>query len=69
MSDVEGVPVVRHELSFWRSIEKTHAGFARDEPVARSAGPDLPVPPVLARGVVDGWPYDGNLSGMPRTTR
>ncbi|WP_377273735.1 phosphotransferase family protein [Peterkaempfera sp. SMS 1(5)a] len=33
------------------------ADFAKDELAARLAGPDLPVPPVPARGVVDGWHY------------
>ncbi|MET7494002.1 phosphotransferase [Streptomyces sp900116325] len=31
--------------------------FAKDEVAARFAGPHLPVPPVLARGVVDAWQY------------
>ncbi|MFJ7782973.1 hypothetical protein ACIQY8_09790 [Streptomyces albidoflavus] len=29
--------------------------FAKDEVVARLAGPGLPVPPVLARGEAEGW--------------
>lgn len=33
------------------------ADFAKDEVAARLAGPNLPVPPVLARGVVDGWHF------------
>ncbi|MEU2648371.1 aminoglycoside phosphotransferase family protein [Streptomyces albidoflavus] len=31
--------------------------FAKDEVVARLAGPGLPVPPVLARGEAEGWAY------------
>ncbi|MGC5008758.1 phosphotransferase family protein [Streptomyces sp. DT203] len=31
--------------------------FAKDEIAARFAGPHLPVPPVLARGMVDNWQY------------
>ncbi|MET8404363.1 aminoglycoside phosphotransferase family protein [Streptomyces sp900116325] len=31
--------------------------FAKDEIAARFAGPNLPVPPVLARGMVDAWQY------------
>ncbi|MGW1735833.1 hypothetical protein [Streptomyces sp. NPDC001999] len=31
--------------------------FAKDEVAARFARPDLPVPPVLARGMVDTWQY------------
>ncbi|MCX5318065.1 hypothetical protein [Streptomyces sp. NBC_00154] len=31
--------------------------FAKDELAARFAGPNLPVPPVLARGMVDAWQY------------
>ncbi|WP_329157470.1 phosphotransferase [Streptomyces sp. NBC_01717] len=31
--------------------------FAKDEIAARFAGPHLPVPPVLARGVVDNWHF------------
>ncbi|MFE2746150.1 phosphotransferase family protein [Streptomyces scopuliridis] len=31
--------------------------FAKDELVAGFAGPGLPVPPVLVRGVVDSWHY------------
>jgi hygromycin-B 4-O-kinase len=31
--------------------------FAKDERAARYAGPDLPVPPILARGAVDAWYY------------
>ncbi|MFJ3274546.1 hypothetical protein [Streptomyces sp. NPDC086776] len=31
--------------------------FAKDEVAARCAGPNLPVPPVLARGVFDDWQY------------
>ncbi|MFB6709769.1 hypothetical protein ACFCW6_34335 [Streptomyces sp. NPDC056333] len=29
--------------------------FAKDEVAARFAGPDLPVPPVLARGEFEDW--------------
>ncbi|MFD5185864.1 phosphotransferase family protein [Streptomyces sp. NPDC058372] len=31
--------------------------FAKDEAVARLAGPGLPVPAVLARGTAEGWAY------------
>lgn len=31
--------------------------FAKDKVAARCAGPNLPVPPVLARGVFDDWQY------------
>ncbi|WP_406051000.1 phosphotransferase family protein [Kribbella sp. NBC_00889] len=31
--------------------------FAKDELAARFAGPNLPVPAVLARGMVEGWHY------------
>ncbi|MET7507032.1 aminoglycoside phosphotransferase family protein [Streptomyces albidoflavus] len=40
--------------------------FAKDEVVARLAGPELPVPPVLARGEAEGWAYA--VSGRVRGT-
>ncbi|MGA5225751.1 phosphotransferase family protein [Streptomyces koyangensis] len=40
--------------------------FAKDEAVARLAGPGLPVPPVLARGEAEGWAYA--VSGRVRGT-
>ncbi|MFE1128398.1 phosphotransferase family protein [Streptomyces albidoflavus] len=40
--------------------------FAKDEVVARLAGPGLPVPPVLARGEAEGWAYA--VSGRVRGT-
>ncbi|MEU6111375.1 aminoglycoside phosphotransferase family protein [Streptomyces albidoflavus] len=44
-----------------------HGGdFAKDEVVARLAGPGLPVPPVLARGEAEGWAYA--VSGRVRGT-
>ncbi|MFC8263962.1 hypothetical protein ACFUNF_41805 [Streptomyces sp. NPDC057291] len=41
--------------------------FAKDELAARFAGPNLPVPPVLARGVIDEL-WSGSCSTRPRTT-
>jgi hygromycin-B 4-O-kinase len=38
-------------------IGRHGADFAKDELVARVAGPRLPVPAVLATGVFDGWHY------------
>ncbi|MGW4454764.1 hypothetical protein ACWEJQ_00950 [Streptomyces albidoflavus] len=40
--------------------------FAKDEVVARLAGPELPVPPVRARGEAEGWAYA--VSGRVRGT-
>ncbi|WP_198676104.1 aminoglycoside phosphotransferase family protein [Kribbella monticola] len=38
-------------------VGKHGTDFAKDEVVARVAGPALPVPAVLARGEFDGWHY------------